>query len=202
MDKMKKCKVCKEEIAASAKICPKCGAKQKKKTWFFVLVAIIIIGALGAMFADGDENSTSSPSESVQTYKIGEVFQTKKFEITVTNVSKKYSVGDMFWNETPAEGAVYVTVQWKYKNITEEPISSFSTPDIKLVSPKGTEYRTDSAASAAFASQVNPNEKILSDLNPGITTTAADVFEVAESLIVEDGWTLKVSGKSVEINLK
>lgn len=202
MGKMTKCQVCKEEIAKNAKVCPKCGAKQKKRKWLFILLVIVLIGAIGAMLGNDDENTSNVTTEEVKNYKVGETFQTKKFEITVTNVSKRYSVGDMFFESTASEGAVYVAVQWKYKNITEDPISSFSTPDIKLVSPKGKEYNPDSMASASFASQVNPNEKILSDLNPGITTTAADVFEVAESLIAEDGWTLKISGNKVDINVK
>jgi hypothetical protein len=36
--------------------------------------------------------------------------------------------------------------------------------------------------------QVSSNEKILSDLNPGITTTSNDVFEVSEELASRGGW--------------
>ena len=200
--KMKKCHVCKEEIAASAKVCPKCGAKQKKKKWIYILAAVVLLGAIGAVFGNNDDDSSSTSSEVVQNYKVGETFTTKKFEITVTNVSKRRSVGDTFWNETASEGAVYVAVQWKYKNITDQPINSFSFPELKLVSPKGVEYEIDSAATIAFSSQVNQNEKVISDLNPGITVKAADVFEVASDLIAEEGWYLKISGNKIDINVK
>lgn len=44
---MKKCVVCGENIAKSAKICPHCGAKNKKpfykKAWFWILIALVFI---------------------------------------------------------------------------------------------------------------------------------------------------------------
>ena len=50
--KMVTCKHCGTEIAASAKVCPKCGGKNKKpiykRPWFIALIVIIIIGAIGS----------------------------------------------------------------------------------------------------------------------------------------------------------
>ena len=47
--KMKQCKTCSKEIATSAKVCPVCGAKNKKpiykRVWFWVVAIIIVIGA-------------------------------------------------------------------------------------------------------------------------------------------------------------
>ncbi|RJE47924.1 hypothetical protein A7K50_01390 [Dehalobacter sp. MCB1] len=51
MEKIINCKVCNAEIAKSAKVCPSCGAKQKKpilKKWWFWLVVVIFIGILGS----------------------------------------------------------------------------------------------------------------------------------------------------------
>jgi RNA polymerase subunit RPABC4/transcription elongation factor Spt4 len=62
------CKHCGKEIAASAKICPNCGGKNKKpfykKAWFWILVVIILIAAI---------SSSGSKSSSNDTKKIGEV---------------------------------------------------------------------------------------------------------------------------------
>lgn len=51
-NKMKVCKHCGAEIAKSAKVCPVCGGKNKKpiykRVWFWLLVFVVIIGALGS----------------------------------------------------------------------------------------------------------------------------------------------------------
>lgn len=52
-NKMMKCKTCGEDIAKSAKVCPKCGAKnkqpfyKKKRFYALVLVLVVIIGLFG-----------------------------------------------------------------------------------------------------------------------------------------------------------
>ena len=60
--KLVKCKACGEEIAAKAKKCPKCGAKNKKpifKKWWFWLIVVIVIGSLG--------NNNDNATEPVET---------------------------------------------------------------------------------------------------------------------------------------
>ena len=48
--KMTTCKSCGAEIAASAKTCPKCGAKNKKpvykRFWFWLLIIVAVFFAL------------------------------------------------------------------------------------------------------------------------------------------------------------
>lgn len=50
-NKMKTCKHCGAEIAKSAKVCPVCGGKNKKpifkRVWFWILVVLILLLALG-----------------------------------------------------------------------------------------------------------------------------------------------------------
>ncbi len=68
MSKMKTCKVCGKEIAASAKACPECGAKNKKpfylKWWVWAIVLVFII-AIGSSGNDGSVNNSSGTSEDV-----------------------------------------------------------------------------------------------------------------------------------------
>lgn len=68
MAKIITCKTCGEEIAANAKVCPKCGAKNKKpfyKTiWFWVVIFVLII--IIASAGNGSDNSTSSSSTPTQ----------------------------------------------------------------------------------------------------------------------------------------
>ena len=64
--KLIKCKICGSEIAANAKSCPQCGAKNKKpfykKWWFWVIVVFFLIGFIGS----GNESTTESNSTEVQ----------------------------------------------------------------------------------------------------------------------------------------
>ena len=64
MSKMKQCKACSKEIATNAKSCPGCGAKNKKpvykRVWFWVVAAIIVVGATGT------DNSKETNIESGQ----------------------------------------------------------------------------------------------------------------------------------------
>ena len=50
-EKLKTCPVCGKEMAAGAKACPSCGAKNKKpiyrRWWFWVLVVLVIAGRRG-----------------------------------------------------------------------------------------------------------------------------------------------------------
>ena len=65
MSKMKQCKACSKEIATNAKSCPGCGAKNKKpvykRVWFWVVAAIIVVGATG-----NTDNSKETNIESGQ----------------------------------------------------------------------------------------------------------------------------------------
>ena len=67
---MTTCKVCGAEIAKSAKICPKCGAKNKKpvykRVWFWILIVIVIM-IIAAAAGSGDSDSDSSSSGGKQT---------------------------------------------------------------------------------------------------------------------------------------
>ena len=47
MGKMTKCKTCGADIAKSAKVCPACGAKQKKPVVLIVIAVFIAIGIIG-----------------------------------------------------------------------------------------------------------------------------------------------------------
>ncbi len=84
--KMKNCKHCGAEIAASAKVCPSCGGKNKKpiykRIWFIVLALIIILGIFGSMFGGGNKSTSSSKIEKEET-----TTEEKTIEYTKYNVS-------------------------------------------------------------------------------------------------------------------
>ena len=68
MSKMINCKTCGAPIAASAKSCPACGAKNKKpiakRPWFWILIVFVFVGVLGTAANGGKDNTTSSSSTS------------------------------------------------------------------------------------------------------------------------------------------
>ena len=67
-EKKKKCKHCKEEIDAKAKVCPHCRKKQSNPI-LTVIIVLFVIGALGSFMGKGsDTKSTSAnvtPTETV-----------------------------------------------------------------------------------------------------------------------------------------
>ena len=62
-NKMTTCKTCGKEMAKSAKVCPSCGAKNKKpfftRPWFIAIVALIIIGAIASSGKSKSGNTTA-----------------------------------------------------------------------------------------------------------------------------------------------
>ncbi len=109
---------------------------------------------------------------------------------TVTN-----SVGEDFIRTTSAVGGEYVAVVSSYTNISSAPVEAWNAPRLKLVDPAGHIYGADLGASAAFAAQINASAKALSNVNPGITISDGDVFEVSQALFDPKTWTLRVSSQ-------
>lgn len=79
------CKVCGKEIAKSAKVCPHCGAKNKKpiykRIWVWLLGVIIIFG--GLMSCGGEDTSTNNTD-----------VQIKDTKEEVEKVEEKISIGE------------------------------------------------------------------------------------------------------------
>lgn len=199
---MKTCKECGNEISKSAKVCPHCGKKQKRGRGFAVLLIIlgVILAAAGGISGGSSASSGSSAKsdtqEDVPPPEIGTAFVNGPVEITIEEVSLRDEVGTEFWSSTPSEGGRYVAILWKVKNISEEPLSGlWEMPDLKLISPSGSEYGVDIDASSSLATEKEIDSKVLSDLNPGITVKDADAFEVSVEQLERPGWKLLVDGK-------
>lgn len=62
--KLIQCKHCGREIAASAKVCPYCGGKNKKpiykRWWFWVIIVILLISVFGGSGGSKSTNNTST----------------------------------------------------------------------------------------------------------------------------------------------
>ena len=188
--------------------------KEKKEIGFFKRGSTILIGVIlglfivGGLLSDDDgEGVTVTQSQSGQPEAIkiilGDTFETRKFEIVVTNVTMRKSVGGDFLGSTASEGAVYVCIEWKYKNISTKPIGIFSMPSLKLIDADGNRFDPDIGASSSFATELNLNEKTFSDLNPQLTSNSAEVFELSEDIFDMGTWTILVDAdKNVNVHFQ
>lgn len=209
------CKVCNKEMAKGVNKCPNCGKDQRN--WFMqhkILTffgAIIIIAILGSMLGGGDnkdseKSATSDGSKAKENakeeiYKIGDVINAKKLEVSITKVEELDQIGDpTFLGKVAPEGATLVAIQYTMKNISEEPVGMFSYPSINLVDEKGTKYSTDIDASSSYATETKvDNSKVLSDLNPDISITGVDAFEVSKEKFAQGKWYIQVGDSKVLI---
>ena len=70
--KMTTCKHCGAEIAASAKVCPHCGGKNKppiyKRWWFILIIVIVVLSVIGG---SGSSSGDSSNSKATSTKTSG-----------------------------------------------------------------------------------------------------------------------------------
>lgn len=202
---MKSCKDCGNEISKGAKTCPKCGKDQrnffiKHKFITFILV-IIVLGAISSSGGNETAQVSSTNQKEEVVYNVGETIATKEYEITIDAVKEKNKVGNQYLSSTPAEGGVYVAIDFKYKNISDAPLSSWDFPTVELVDSKGVEYSSDISASSYYATEMEPDRKVLSDLNPNITVTDNKVFEVSSETYNSGEWFLVVDN-TIKIKIK
>lgn len=143
--------------------------------------------------AAGAQPVSYSGNQPDGTPRIGNPLDTKKYRIVIESVDIRHSVGDgMFFNSQPAAGAVYVVVDYSVTNIGNKPASSWSSPSFYLRDGNDTRYSADMGASAAYAAETGNSEKIVSNLNPGITMKGAEVFEVSQNLFDKTSWAIEV----------
>jgi hypothetical protein len=215
----KNCPKCGEEIQNTAKKCKHCQAdlrnwfvRHKILTGILVVIVIMIIASLGGgndenkEVASSDDNTVKTEDEKAEKvlYKIAEPINTGELELTITSVEEKKQVGSQYFNSSPSEGGTYVAVAWKYKNTSSEPIGAFSQPRINLVDSNGVSYDADINASSNYATELDNDNKIISDLNPGITVKDANVFEISKDNYTQGKWNLvvKANGDEYEVEIK
>ena len=124
--------------------------------------------------------------------KIGQTFKTEKFEIKVISVKIKKNVGGQYFNQSVSKGAIYVAVVYQYKNISNKPVGAFSVPSLKLVDSNDIKYKVDIGASSYYATEINIDSKIFSDINPGITIKDSAVFEISSDHWNKRNWRLDI----------
>lgn len=163
----------------------------------FIFCTVLTLAIMLACSDDGSKSSSSSDNSEnsdkarveVKLPKIGEMVKAEKFEFTITSVTTSTKVGSEYLDEKAPEGALFLILNYKSKNITKETMSSSDIPKIKkIIDPNGTEYSEASSATMYYKTAKGIDEKIISKLNPGITEKSAVVFEVSSDLWKQKGW--------------
>lgn len=137
-EKMRNCKACGQQIAASAKMCPHCGAKVKKALPIWVVVAVVVViiavasstgndepkrvdgntntqtEASGAVSNDatGSTENDTPVKEEKNVFKTGETAELKDVAVSLVGVTE--STGSQF--NTPQDGKVFVLCEFEITN--------------------------------------------------------------------------------------
>ena len=147
-----------------------------------------------------EEREESEPKEII--YNIGDIVPADDFEIIIEQVSVRDNVGTQYFNIRPSEGGIYVCIDYKIKNVSDEPHSSFAFPSIKLQNSRGIKYSSDFDASWHYSyEREDSDSKVISDLNPGITVKDYDAFEISKELYESDSWYVLIDRK-IKVKIK
>lgn len=136
MAKIVKCKTCGAEIAKSAKVCPKCGAKQKKHIVLGVILVIfgilLISAAIGGGSDDGEpkkvvdstpvqsqEDGNNSAEPEKNTFSVGEQVSLNDVVVTMNNVTE--SNGSQF--NKPTDGNTFILCEFTIENNSEKDLA-------------------------------------------------------------------------------
>lgn len=132
MSKMIKCKTCGADIAKSAKVCPRCGAKNKNNTILVVAVVLFIFAIIGAT-AGGTTSSpqeaslgggaassqTKSQESKPTTFGLGDKANLDDVIVTLVNVSENNGSTYM----KPENGKVFVVCEFEIENTSDSDIA-------------------------------------------------------------------------------
>lgn len=136
MAKIVKCKTCGAEIANSAKVCPRCGAKQKKHVVLGVILVIFGILLISAAIGGGSDDSepkkvgdaTPTQSQSPEdnsaepektTFGVGEQVSLNDVVVTMNNVTE--SNCSQF--NKPTDGNTFILCEFTIENNSEKDLA-------------------------------------------------------------------------------
>ena len=126
---MTTCRTCGETIAKSANICPKCGAKQKKRHPILgIILAVFGIGLIGAAINGGGNEpekvgDVDTPKQTQEEQKtefcVGDVVSLNDIEVTFVSCTE--SNGKQYLE--PEEGNVFLICEFSIDNKSEKDIA-------------------------------------------------------------------------------
>ena len=116
-EKLKTCPVCGKEMAAGAKACPSCGAKNKKpiyRRWWFWVLVVLVIAAVGSAMGSEDNGGTDTPQQETTGTPESGTGQAEEPAVTYTAYSVGQLMDDLDSNALKAES----TYQDQYVELT------------------------------------------------------------------------------------
>lgn len=128
MDKLHTCHACGAEVAKSAKSCPHCGAKQKRRpilgAILIVIGVIIILAAIGGGGGSSPEKvgevekKQDTPQKQTEFY-VGDVVAVNDIEVSFISCEESYGSGFL----TPDAGNVYLVCEFEVNNKSNKDIN-------------------------------------------------------------------------------
>ncbi|MBS0479311.1 MAG: DUF4352 domain-containing protein [Proteobacteria bacterium] len=163
--------------------------------------AFLALALLGGCGDAGSSNATSGNQSSGgatggggQTFKLGDAVNFGVFEITLETVEQKQQVGGAMDVTKAADGGTLVAITYTLKNTGKKPLGMFDRPSLQLIDPDGQRYSSDVGATSSLRIEKDFTAKMLSDLNPAITTTDGVVFEVSKNQFDRKTWKVILEG--------
>ena len=114
MSRMIHCKTCGAEIAANAKTCPACGAKNKKpifkRWWFWVVIVLVILAALGSSGSKNNDAESSAPITETAAEEVKQSPSVFDVEIVVSGEKNNSSICFDIDTNLPDETVLMLTL--------------------------------------------------------------------------------------------
>lgn len=174
----------------------------------WLVLAVLIVAsqqgaggaATGSSGASGSSASSEASTQSV--VPLGTAATASQLQITIEGVSQPGFVGNEADMKRAPDGGTLVVVKYAAKNAGDHPLGGFRADNLLLVDPKGVTYKSDSGDTFAYQVEADPDQKTFDDINPGITTHQAAVFEVSKTDFNPATWHAKLDGSDVQFALQ
>lgn len=200
--KTKKCKHCQEEIAKSAKRCPKCGGKLGMPGWAKALIIVVIIfGCIIGCVNSCSNSVNDAVDETKNSYKdingktsfsVNEAFQNKYEKITMTEVNTNFT--DYSKYSGPSDGNKVVMLKFEVENINDE-------NDELYVSSMSFNAYADGVAADSFYSGNDQYKDLSATVGKGKKAVGYVFYEVPENvqkITVEYNADFWIDGTTIE----
>lgn len=200
MAKMVKCKTCGEQIAKTANVCPKCGAKQHQvaKSLCVVIALLTVLVCIGviARSSGNDEPKSVGTNATVQTkepektvFGLGEEVEFKDVYVTLANVYE--SNGSNFM--TPTNGNVFVICEFEISNQSSADIGVSSLMSFEAYIDDYSTNMSLTATLSADKTQLDGTVAAGKKMNGAIGYEAPEDWQTIEVRFTPNFW----SGKDI-----